>query len=68
MKKKWHPSTKRVEYLSTFSIVKLKSLSGTRKQVPTLANCVACYRSYQDLRESFPGKPVFLPPPPIIVT
>ena len=66
MKKKWHPSTKRVEYLSTFSIVEWKSLSGTQKQVHTLANCVACYCSHQDLQESFPGKPVFLPPPPII--
>ena len=66
MKKKWHPSTKRVEYLSTFSVVKWKSLSGTQKQVHALANCVACYRSHQHLQESFPRKPVFLSPPPII--
>ena len=27
---------------------------------------MACYRKHQDLQESFPGKPIFLPPPPII--
>ena len=41
-------------------------ISQTQKQTHTLANCVACYRKYQDLQESFPGKPIFLPPLPII--
>ena len=41
------------------------SLSNAKK-THTLANCVACYCKYQDLQESFPGKPIFLPPSPII--
>ena len=27
---------------------------------------MGCYRKYQDLQESFPGKPIFLPPLPIV--
>ena len=63
MKKKWHP-------LNEASGIPCLLSNGNHylalKNKYTLANCVACYCSHQDWQEFFPGKPVFLPPPPII--
>ena len=60
--KKWHPSTARIEYTATFSTAKWKALSDESKSKHTLSNCEACYYEFQHLQETFPVKPVFVPP------
>ena len=40
--KKWHPSSKRLEYLSCFSTESWKHLASCEKDKHTLAFCVAC--------------------------
>ena len=63
---KWHPQSKRLVYLSTFSTENWKRLTNSEKEKHTLAFCGACFNSYQTLQECFPGKPVFFPPEPMI--
>ena len=46
---KWHPSAKRSEYLSMFSIENWKHLTSSDKGKHTLAFCAACYNDYQNL-------------------
>lgn len=64
--KKWHPSEKRLEYLTTCAIDKWKSLTSVKKETHTLGNCIACYRKHQDLQTCFPGRPFFYPSTMII--
>ena len=64
--KKWHPSSKRLEYLSCFSTENWKHLASCEKDKHTLAFCVACYNDHHELQRCFPGKPMYIPPDPII--
>lgn len=62
--KKWHPPSKRLEYISSLSIENWKHLASSAKEKHTLAFCGACFNNHQ-LLQHFPGKPVFFPPEPI---
>lgn len=64
--KKWHPSTARIEYTTTFSTTKWKSLSDENKSKHTISSCEACYHEFRYLQEAFPAKPVFVPPTPTV--
>ena len=46
LKSKWHPAAKRMEYVSTFSIQKWKSLFQAQQATHTLASCEGCYHAY----------------------
>ena len=59
---KWHPPSKRLEYLSVFSPENWKHLTTSEMEKHTLSSCTACYINHQSLQECFPGKPVFIPP------
>ena len=66
LKSKWHPTEKRMEYTSTFSIQNWKSLSHAQQAMHTLANCEGCYHAYKELQAAFPGKPMFIAQPQIV--
>ena len=66
LRSKWHPTAKRMEYISTFSIQNWKSLSQAQQAMHTLASCEGCYYSYKELQEAFPGKPMFIVQPQIV--
>ena len=57
--KKWHTTTKRVEYTNTFSLNNWKALDDADKSKHTLSNCDACFNQHEDLQRSFPGKPLY---------
>ena len=59
--KKWHPSSKRLEYIETFSIPRWKELPELTKMNHSMGNCRACYNAYPSLQIAFPGKPVYEP-------
>ena len=60
-KNKWHPSSLRLEYVDTFSVLKWKDLSATAKESHSLSCCNACYNSHPSLQKAYPGKPVYEP-------
>ena len=64
--KKWHPSSKRLEYLSLFAADNWKQLAIREKEKHTLVFCVACFNNHHQLQECIPGKSVYIPPEPII--
>ena len=47
---KWHPTSAKDEYLSTFSIASWKRLKTEDKTRHTLVDCVACYESHRELQ------------------
>ena len=53
---KWHPSSKRLEYLTTLN---WKSLAVREKEKHTIASCAECYNRHKLLQQCFPGKPLF---------
>ena len=55
--KKWHPSTTRQEYETTFSIQKWKDMSAEQQQKHTLEKCRAPERCYHKLQMAFPQGP-----------
>ena len=57
--KKWHPSSKRVEYLDMFSMARWKDLPELAKVTHTMGYCTACYNAYPTLQAAFPEKPVY---------
>ena len=59
--KKWHPSSKRLEYLDTFSISRWKGLPQLTKKNHSIGCCSACYNTYPSLQKAFPGKPTYEP-------
>ena len=59
--KKWHPVSARLEYTETFSIAKWKGLSTEMKEMHSLCNCNACYRTFPSLQRAYPGKPMYEP-------
>ncbi len=72
--KKWHPTSKRVEYTNTFCITNWSSDEKEKhekeKHKHTLSECKACYLKHQSLQEHFPGRQVYLadkPPLPNIL-
>ena len=63
--KKWHPTSKRLEYIETFSILKWKELPEKSKEHHSITNCNACYSLYLSLQQAFPDKPIYEPGTPI---
>ena len=59
--KKWHPSSKRVEYLDTISMARWKDLPELTKVTHSMGYCTACYNAYPTLQAAFPEKPVYEP-------
>ena len=51
----------------TLSLLTSGNLSLTHRNKHTLSNCVGCYRKHPDLQESFPGKPIYVPPSPVVL-
>ena len=64
--KKWHPSTARINYITTFCTANWKALSHESKSKHTLSSCEACYNEFRHLQETFPAKPTFVPSTPAI--
>ena len=49
--KKWHPKSKRLEYIETYSISKWNDLPNTSQEQHSLANCTACYSLHLSLQQ-----------------
>ena len=64
--KKWHPSSKRLEYLPLFAVSNWKLLATREKEKHTLSFCAVCFNNHHALQEGFPGKPMYIPPEPMI--
>ena len=66
--KKWHPASKRLEYMDTFSISRWKELPDSDKRKHSVSCCRGCYDSHASLQNAFPGKPVYIHEPTRILS
>lgn len=54
--RKWHPSTARAEYLTTFSFANWEALPKSAKSKHCLTDCRECTKQFLALQQSFPAR------------